>query len=296
MIRYIKHKAIDFEKYDACIKNAKNARIYALSTYLNTVAHHWDVLVLRNYEAVMPLPWNRKYGIKYIYPPCWTQQLGVFSAQNIDKELMLSFLKAIPKVFLKTTLQLNTSCGYAYHHKKVNYVLKLEDSYENLYKNYRKDRRDRLKKFKKSGLSITVATQADDIIELFKNSYTYSKQLNIEDYQKLIVLSEQQELQPVILKIYNADGVLISGSIFFKDHHRIYYLFSANNKEGNKIQGNTAILDNVIYQYAKTHRTLDFEGSMIPGIASFFKSFGSEVEDYYLFSKRFAFLCNSLKK
>ena len=89
MIQYLKNKEIDFKKYDACIEAAINSRIYAYSWYLNIVADNWDALVLNDYEAVMPLPWRQKYFIKYIYPPAWTQQLGVFSSAEVNETLMM---------------------------------------------------------------------------------------------------------------------------------------------------------------------------------------------------------------
>ena len=78
MIRYIKRKAINISKYNHCISTASNSKIYARSEYLDTVAENWDALVFDDYKAVMPLVWKSKFGLKYVYPPCWTQQLGIF--------------------------------------------------------------------------------------------------------------------------------------------------------------------------------------------------------------------------
>jgi len=64
-----------------------------------------------------------------------------------------------------------------------------------------------------------------------------------------------------------------------RDAKRIYYLFSANNEEGKLLNANTGILDFLIRSYSKSHLTLDFEGSMIPAIKSYFKSFGSTEEN-----------------
>ena len=44
-----------------------NGLIYAYSFYLDTMAKHWDAFILNDYEAVMPLTWNKKYGITYYY-------------------------------------------------------------------------------------------------------------------------------------------------------------------------------------------------------------------------------------
>ena len=53
MIQHIKRKDLDILKYDACIENSIQSRIYGFSWYLDIVADHWEVLVLDDYEAVM---------------------------------------------------------------------------------------------------------------------------------------------------------------------------------------------------------------------------------------------------
>ena len=287
MIRYLQRKDINIDKYNTCIQNAVNSRIYALSYYLDIVADNWDALILDDYKAVMPLPWRSKYFIKYIYPPCWTQQLGVFSIHNFDSTLVELFIKSIPKKFLKTTIQLNSECNSELFSLKNNFILNLDKPYENLHKNYRKDRKDRLKKFMKFEFQIKQNIPIKNIITLFEENYKEELNINLTDYLKLEKIASEKKLNPITLGIYNENQELISGSLFFRNEKRIYYVFSANNEQGNKAQGNTAILDSMIQSYSNTNYILDFEGSMHPGIASFFKSFGSELETYYLYAKTF---------
>ena len=61
-IKYLQYKEIDKAKWDVCITNAPNGLIYGYSFYLDCMARRWDALVLGDYEAVMPLTWNKKYG------------------------------------------------------------------------------------------------------------------------------------------------------------------------------------------------------------------------------------------
>ena len=84
-IKYIHREHLDEEKYNQCIATSLQSKIYAFSWYLDIVCDNWDVLVLDDYEAVMPIPWRKKYGIKYVYPPFWVLQLGVFSNEVIDE-------------------------------------------------------------------------------------------------------------------------------------------------------------------------------------------------------------------
>ena len=286
MIKYITRANIDIESYDQCITQAVNTRIYAQSTYLDIVADNWDALVLNNYEAVMLLPWRRKYGIQYIYPPNWTQQLGVFSKTQIDADLVKKFLNAIPRKFLKTTIQFNADCPLSNQTNRNNYILKLDKTYAELFSNYRRDRKQRLKKYLTKNLEVVECNKLTDIVELFKADYRDKADLATLDFDKLIELSKMDSLNPLILKINDSQDRLISGALFFKDKRRIYYLFSANSKEGKNLHANSGILDYMIQKYAATDYTLDFEGSMIPGVASFFKSFGSEAETYVLYGKR----------
>ena len=65
-IRYLTRREIDTTKWDHCIDTAGNGLIYAYSFYLDHMARNWDALVLNDYEAVMPLTWNSKFGIRYL--------------------------------------------------------------------------------------------------------------------------------------------------------------------------------------------------------------------------------------
>jgi hypothetical protein len=77
-IQYLSNQQIDKTKWDHCIDNAGNGLIYAYSFYLDNMAKNWDALVLNDYEAVMPLTWNKKYGIHYLYQPFFDGSIGSF--------------------------------------------------------------------------------------------------------------------------------------------------------------------------------------------------------------------------
>jgi len=100
VIHYRTHKNIDIIKYDRCIQDSFNSRIYAFSWYLNCVTDDWGALVLNDYEAVMPLPKRKKFGMYYIYQAPWIQQLGVFSEGVLKEDLIYDFIIRIPKKFI----------------------------------------------------------------------------------------------------------------------------------------------------------------------------------------------------
>ena len=142
MIQYLTRKQLDVSKYDYCIENSMQSRMYAFSWYLDLVTDNWDVLVLNDYEAVMPIPWRRKFFIKYVYPPFWMLELGVFSLKESME--LAPFFEVLMDQFRFIESRLNTSNNPAktsqYLLNKEMQVLSLHLDYDAIVKNFRKDR------------------------------------------------------------------------------------------------------------------------------------------------------------
>ncbi len=293
MIRHIKRAVLDVDKYNNCIKNSINTRIYAYSWYLDIVADNWDVLVLGDYAAVMPLPWRSKYFIKYVYMPCWTQQLGVFSSIDLTSVKLNDFINSIPKKFKKVTLNFNSDNllkGLIFQ-QKTNYILPLNKQYFELFENYKYRRRRSYKQCENDTITIKKSSKYKEVVNLFIDQKKGDIQINKSDYDKLEQLIEflEKKNQIYILIVENLKEDILGGAIFLKDAKRITYLFSAVSEEGRKKQVMPFIIDVMIKKYANTNYIFDFEGSMIPGIAYFFRSFGAQEETYFSYQKQLFF-------
>jgi lipid II:glycine glycyltransferase (peptidoglycan interpeptide bridge formation enzyme) len=289
MIQLVHRNQLDVLKYDTCILEAAKSRIYAFSWYLDIVADNWSVLVLDDYQAVMPLPWRSKYFIKYIYTPCWVQQLGVFSLRNIEEKQIEEFVENVPNRFKKVTLLTNVS-GFKNIDCTIrdNYILNLEASYEEIFKKYKKNRKQAINKIHKNNNLRIEEVSIDRVIELFKDNYYDKKKIITEDYVKLKILVEGLVVksQVEVYGVFTEKSKLISGAVFLKDSYRITYLFSASTLEGKKNESSTLLIDNMIQKYCNSELIFDFEGSMIPGVASFFRSFNASLESYSEINRR----------
>ena len=282
MIRLVKRKDLEIEKYDGCIAVSAQSRIYAFSWYLDIVAENWDVLVLGDYEVVMPLPWKQKYFIKYITQPFFCQQLGVFSKENLSEKLQEKMIQQIPKKFVKIALNFNSDNFLNSKMKpKRNYLLKIEKTYEENYKKFNNNRKRGLKKAENSFLYIKeVEFDCLELIAYSNYSHLNYSHLDYEKLKKLIHVLKNKE-NGILLGVFNREKTIIGGVLFLKDAHRLTYLFSVMNVEAKKINAATFLLSRVIKQYENQNLLLDFEGSMNIGISNFFKSFGGINENYY---------------
>ncbi len=283
MIRYLKRNEIDTEKYDSCIEKSFNSRIYAYSWYLDIVADNWDILVLNDYEAVMPLPWRQKYFIKYIYPPAWTQQLGVFAIKETSEELILKFIKAIPRKFKKITIQFNSENKFNYKKltERVNYILPLDKPYEEILKGFNNNRKRDLRKAQYFNEEINETISRDEFLQFFLK---VEKKYNLLDNQ-VSTLKYLLNIEHVKINGVKENGELIAALVWLKDKNRITYLLPVSTKKSKEKGFPTLLVSNIIEKHQNCNLMLDFEGSMIKGVAAFYKSFGSRIENYFLYSK-----------
>ena len=285
MIKYLKRNELNIEKYNSCISNSKNSRIYSYSWYLDCVADNWDALVLNNYEAVMPLPWRKKYLIKYIYLPIWIQQLGVFSEKEISQNLTEEFIKSIPIKFKKITIPFNSENKL--HINSIdntcnNFVLKLNKSYVELYAKFNSNRKRALKKSKKVSIAIDERLTS---IEFLKFYSEYSKfESNKPKILKLKKLLELNQSKLIGIRI---EGEIETVLLYFADSKRITYLLPVSTKKGKFCGLPTLLITHLLKQYQSSNLVFDFEGSMVKGVAGFYKSFGSSKETYTLFKSNF---------
>ncbi len=159
-IQYLASNQIDKQQWDRCMEKASNSLIYGFSYYLDAMTDNWDALVLNNYEAVMPLPWRKKWGVYYLYQPAFVAQLGLFG-NNISSNLLLHFFQAIPKKFQYWDLSLNHQNLFALEqyplHQRSNFVLALNKPYEVLYGQYRENIKRNIKKAENYGCSINTS-------------------------------------------------------------------------------------------------------------------------------------------
>lgn len=287
MIRLVKRTHLNEDKYNFCISNSLQSRVYAFSWYLDVVADNWSVLVLDDYAAVMPLPWKRKFLLKYITQPFFTQQLGIFSLGEIREKGIQNFIDSIPIKYIKIGLQFNSDnlLNDKFFIRKQNYILQLNSDYNTLKSKFSKGRKSAILKGEKLGLTISKINIVD-LLDLSKKHYEF-KELNLSDYQKLINLTQDvsNHIDIEVIGVLK-DGTLEGGAVFLIDKYRITYLFSAVSKKGRELQVASLLLNNIIKQNVNTHLILDFEGSVLPNLASFFKSFGAHPETYFLLKKR----------
>jgi hypothetical protein len=284
-IIFVEHKEIDREKYDNCIVNAEHGTVYAMSWYLDAIHPGWELLIAEDYRYVMPLPVKQKYGLKYLIQPFFSQQLGVFSMQNITPEAFENFLKAIP--YRLYFLQFNS--GNILNNQdvdiRINFVLPLDKPYADIQKNYKKNFARNLRKAENENFRIENNTDLDVFLDVIRKN-TEGRPINyLTDTFRNVVTRIRQNTGIEIWSVKNIHGELLSSALFVYWKNRVYYLLPVSTREGKQKQSMSFLLDKFIETSANKGLILDFEGSSIPNIARYYESTGASAEHYPVLCK-----------
>ncbi len=279
LVQRISHKNINREKYQRCILNAINYRIYAEDWYLDIVTENrWDCLVYNDYEAVMPLPYRKKFLIKYIAQPMFCQQLGVFYAQEIPKEIFTIFEKKLHKNITRA-YHFNEENTESYQPKGIyrnNFVLDISGEYQEIFSSFSKNRKYDLKN--KSDVKTSEDIDINTINQFFEKKYNHLK-INNKILENLIITaSKKNKISQKSIVNFNKT---IASVLFLRNSKRIIYLISLRKKDTKSSKEISILINEIIKR--QEFDLLDFEGSEIQGIANFYKSFGAEKKHYTLY-------------
>lgn len=279
MIRRLKYHEIDFKKYTDCLENSEQRKYSATKDFLDvTSGNQWEILVYGDYEAVMPVPCVKKFGVKIVHNPKLCQQLGVFSPKD-NIEINEKLLEYLHENYLIRFFTFNDANHF--HSKTVlkNNFLIYPDLYENVYSKYSPKRKRKLRLdedilsnskvknitcdeakgfIRANALGAESENDKEGFLKIFESFFTMN-------YLKFAAFYYKEKITNII--------------VTYSDDHSVALLGTFNDKDFVKLSGASVLIDNAIRENIETH-IFDFEGGNLPNIEEFFRGFRPELKPY----------------
>ena len=280
MIKRLKYEEIDWQKYQNCLEKSEQHIFFADKKYLDAlIGRKWEILVDNDYEAVMPIPLAKKWGVTFVVMPLQTQQLGIFSEKDTPElnESFLAFFQQNYKVFY-----------YAFNAKNAfktllktrkNYKLFSED-YESIKKKYSIHRRrnvritdvlqDKIKFSEAENLNHSGSFFIENVIGFTNFSLKKRAFENMKNF-----------LSQNLLKVYELyfEGELASQAYLVESEKEDFLVNFINDKKFSKYNLSSIILDQIFRKNIEK-KDFNFHGSNISEIAEFYRRFGATEENY----------------
>lgn len=264
----------------------------------------WDEIAVKdkNGNCIGRLPYvkSKKYGMEYCGLPVLTQHVGpwIKLEKSMKSVAILKRVKQVSEDFIKN-LATKSNVDIYFHHS-IQYVLPfiwagynvepqftyVIDNLENLdsvFQGMESKVRNLIKNADKKYL-ITDDVSVDDLVRLVGD--TFKKQgrdlpMGEVVLRKLFKEAFEHNAGKIIGAVNRESGQVDSVAFFLYDKHSCYYLLGGKDYEKNTTGAQEAILWEGIKFASTVSNAFDFEGSMIPGIESFFRGFGGSPKVYY---------------
>lgn len=285
-IRYIRQADIDTQRWDACIDNSSNGLIYAKSGYLNHICSNWDAIIVGNYEAVLPLPWRKKLGIKYVYPPVFVQQLGLFYTKSVNIDIISKCFKLAQQHFKFIELYINQPISSEKSRACTNYILNLKNDYDTLKQQLSNRFLQSLKRASRYSMYYQAADETyNDILDIYQQQYADKSGTTPDDLIRLKAvftgLHAQKKLH--VRNAVNDKSELLASVILMEDNNRLYNIINIIEPNGRTLEANYFLYNAVLKEFSNRNFILDFEGSDLPGVAKFYQKFNAVYEPFYFY-------------
>lgn len=284
MIERIKYHNIDFEKYSNCIKNSVQKKFYAEKIFLDiSTQKDWEVLVYGDYEAVMPIPFVKKFGFKVVINPKLCQQLGIFSKVE-SKEINDGFHQFLNKNYIVWYYAFNDSNVFSKPLKQRNNFLIFPDKYEVVRQKYSPKRKRKLRLDQEviDNSEIKKNPDLQLIRDFILNTGLGADEKDLQDFISLLTDFHQQGKLDFYGFFYHHK--LINLLAIYREDYALALLGTFNEKDFVKLSGSSFLIDKVISENIET-KIFDFEGSEVPAVEEFFRGFRPELRPYQCIQK-----------
>lgn len=283
-MRFVKNKDIDYDRWDQCVSASSVPLVYAQSWYLDLISPGWEALIRGDYEFVMPLNVRRKFGISFLLQPSYGQQQGIFP--DCEPIVQNSFLEAVRDRFKYIAINLNARHSEPFPQgftvePRDNFILDLSLSFQELKNNYSTHTRRQIRKAQDNQVFVVNGLSAGEYFDL-KTSAAKGQSVHpaLQNLRRVMNFGLSRGIAE-IYGAYNQSNTLCAAAFFIFAGKRVTYLNAVSDEQGKLTNAMHKIIDQFIQEHAGERLTLDFEGSVMEGVARFYKGFGAQGEQYY---------------
>lgn len=288
-VRFLPRRAIDAGRWDATVDAATNGKPYGLSWWLDaTTDGNWWGLVLDDYRTVLAVPHHLRLGpFALVNGAPFTQQTGPFGNAPLPQPALL--LTHLPRTCAVRQLDLGVVPDAALPprfrvRQRTNLVLDLDRSYTELFRSYRKNIKQKLRG--EAGYVRPWRTE-DFLAFYFRHT---ADRFGMPDRERNVLAAlcaaVDERGRSTVLRFTDGAGQPLGGLYLVRHGRRLVNLLATSSPAGLTADAMARLLDHVIRTHAGTDLVLDFEGSDLRGVATFFRGFGARPEPYLTLSDR----------
>ncbi len=280
-MKFIHCSILDKEKWDHLVDSDLSASIFNSSFYLDAVCESWYVFTDEEFTVGIVVCETYKLGVRIAYPPFYHMYTDIVGdSTKFNKfEFEETLLKKFKKGIYQCSLNLNFS----------SLISKGEKVYQFIDKEYSKSSllKRKIKAFNSSNdFELKISKDYNSVLSIIYKELSvkldFFKSKEAERLTKLVEDLKKNEQLIVVEIIVNKE--VVGGLLGMIFHERIIYLKGAAIKKYTDVGAMYVLMDYLIKYSLENHLIFDFGGSSVEGVRFFNKRFGSNENQYYVYS------------
>jgi hypothetical protein len=307
----------EYGEWDSFVDKSPQGTVFHKTSWLQSIDRYgFKIVACTHKESIVagiPLPYTKRFGVRFGVNPPFTPYLGViFRESNQKYNVELSFERELSKALTETVKNIAPYVKYKFHCSFVdplpfvyagfsvspsfNYVLSLEGSLASILGDMEKDTRNRIARSSKYNLEFSNSSkEMEKLVYLARASERARKNrtppIPREGYYEryLDIFSKTNAVRSIIAK--DGDNLLAGGTIAY-DSKRAYYILAGFNSE-SKYKGVGPLVIWMLIKHAKETLGLrEFDFLIIPNQTAerFYRGFGGKLTQAYVIYKNNNFL------
>lgn len=279
--------------YHEWIDQTQHPGLYSQPWWLDAVCDQqgWDVVLChgKNNEplAALPFCYTKIRGLKAVITPPMTQWVKALRLNRENEIPYNTLLEALPKHAILDLCIKPSIDAVEYHQAfplrlKYSYILPSTSDLKDVRSGYNEGLRRNLRQ----AAEIYDVIESEDTSQLLAFCLETFRQRNLKPppwLEKLIPRAYETLTthHAGSLMMATWKGKPIAAVLIAHDAQTSYYLAGGRTGDDAGASAHALLLDRAVGVAASAGRSFDFEGSMHPGIANFFQSFGAAPVAYW---------------
>ena len=267
--------------------------LYAAPWWLDATCgeNNWDAVVRKSEDgrviAALPFHTTKIRGLSAVITPPLTQWVSLISSTDDSGISNQSLLNDLPKssildLCIRPEKELLHQGSDLPINLKYSFIIPDMDSMESVRKAYNEGLRRNLRQAEKN-YTVEVSDDIAGFLSLCEQSY-FQRNMKPPKWLDEVVRNVFKQLnlhQCGSITLAKVQGKVIAAVLTAWDQHSAYYLAGGRTADDQGASAHALLLDHAVAAAQSKGIAFDFEGSMHPGIANFFQSFGGSPVAYW---------------
>ena len=276
--------------------------------YLNAVSHEWDYITSQHKNGqitgILPFQIKKRMGFRLLTPPSLSPRLGprlfypaglnAQQKQAFEWKTLTALEQQLPQVhYAQINWPYELGNGLAWQMLgwqqtvRYSYCINLNQDKTLIWNHFRNNVKRQIRKARQL-LTVNTSIDTEQLWQLCQSSFQQrgKRPPLLEETLKSVTKAGLTQEKAILFEARDQENRLHAMLFLLWDERAAYYLLPFSDLQLRSSGAPSFLIWHaILYAQSKGLKVFDFEGSQLPGIESFFRSFGGEARPYYQFTK-----------